>query len=131
MPTIKWTESRFLRVPLTPDEQRERGQQLARAFAELADAQARHKTARDHQKDEENQIEGRIAKLASIVREGFEERAVPVEMRIDVGLGMVEEVRTDTGEIVKTREATRDDKVKAQALSQSEIPGTETRKDEA
>ncbi len=125
MATIRWTESRFLRVPLTEDEQRERGQQLARAFQELGDAETTHKTEKDRMKDVEGRIAGHISKLATIVREGFEERSVPVEMRIDVGLGMVEEIRTDTGEVVRTREATRDDKMRAQALAQTEIPGIE------
>jgi hypothetical protein len=51
-----------------------------------------------------------------------EERSVEVEIRLNVGLRMVEEVRLDTGEIVTTRHATEDDKLRAAARIQPGLP---------
>jgi len=54
-----------------------------------------------------------------------EERSVPVEIRVDLGLRMVEEIRSDTGEIMHTRPVTEEDTLRARIEAQATIPGIE------
>ena len=122
--SITWKETRFLKVPLSPDEVRARGEQLANILKSIDDTEATQKAEKERMKDAMNALTGQCHRLASIVRDGVEERAVEVEMRVDLGLRLVEEIRLDTGEVVSTRGVTEDDKVRAQQRAQTEIPGT-------
>lgn len=128
--TITWKETRFLKVPLTPEEVRARGEQLAGALDDAEKLDAEHKAERDRQKVAMGALEGRIHHLGRVIREGVEERSVEVEMRVDLGLRLVEEVRLDTGEIVQSRSVTEDDQVRARLHLQTEIPGMSARGDD-
>lgn len=125
MAEITWRETRFLPVPLTPDEVRQRGEQLADVVKESDELAAAHKKERDRMKQAEEMAESRIRHLAKIVNDRVEERSVQVELRYNTGLNMIEEVRTDTGEVMKTRAPSQEDKVRASAEQQTRIPGTE------
>jgi glutamate-1-semialdehyde aminotransferase len=111
---LTWKETRFLKVPLTDDEIQARGEQLAKLVDEEADMFAGHKTVRDAMREEADRMHGQIRRLAAIVRERVEERSVEIELRVNLTLGLVEEVRTDSGEIVKSRGVTEEDKLRAQ-----------------
>lgn len=125
MPSITWTETQFLKVPLTDTDVQARGEQLAKELHNLRDLRAEHKTAKDAMKNAEESGEGRVAQLARIVRDRVEERSVPVEIRVDLGLRMVEEIRSDTGEIMHTRPVTEEDTLRARIEAQATIPGIE------
>ena len=77
----------------------------------------------DVKKDDMDAVEGKIQKLARIVNERVEERSIQVEMRCNVALGLIEEVRSDTGEVIVSRTATKEDKLRAQVEAQTDIPG--------
>ena len=125
MNTLTWKETRFLSVPLTPEEIRQRGEQLANLVKECAELEVQQKAERERMKEALGAVEGRITSLARIVNERVEERSVQVEMRCNLALGLVEEVRIDTGEVVSSRAATKEDKLRAQVEAQESIPGTE------
>ncbi len=122
MSTITWKEERFLQVPLTSDEVRSRGEQLADAVCERSVILERQKAEKERMRDELEAIDGRIRRLAAVVSDGVEERSVPVEVRVNLVLGLLEEIRIDTGEIVKSRAATEEDKRRAQARAQTAMP---------
>ena len=111
---LTWTETRFLPVALTPDEIQGRGEQLAQLLDDEAALTVAHKAARDAMRAEADRLYAQIHRLAAIVRERVEERSVAVELRLNLALGLVEEVRTDTGDIVTTRAVTAEDKLRAQ-----------------
>lgn len=123
MSTLNWKETRFLQVPLTDAEIQARGEQLANAIKERDDLEVTQKAEKDRMKDDMSAVEGRIHSLARVVSERVEERSVQVELRCNLGLGLVEEVRCDTGEVIKSRAATKEDKLRAQIEAQTEIPG--------
>jgi len=122
---LTWKETRFLNVPLTPDELRQRGEQLANLVKDRDELALEQKKQKDGMKEDMEGVEGRIRHLALIINDRVEERSVQVELRYSTVLHLIEEVRTDTGEIVKTRQPTADDKLRAAAEQQGHIPGTE------
>jgi hypothetical protein len=129
MSTLIWKETRFLKVPLTPDEVRARGEQLANFVKERDELVREHTKVKKRMADDAKGADGRIYHTAQIVNERMEERSVTVEMRCHLGLGLVEEVRTDTGEILVSRAATPDDKLRAQAEAQMPLPEPEKPKE--
>lgn len=125
MASLTWKESRFLSVPLQPEEIQARGEQLADLVKERDELEVEQKKERERMKDALEGITGRIRHLAKIVNDRVEERSVQVEVRYNSALNMVEEVRIDTGEVIKTRNVTQEDKIRASAEAQTIIPGTE------
>ena len=113
-----WIETRYLQVPLTPDELRERGELLADLVRGAALLEEQHARERKAMKDAATTLNGRIQHLAAIVNARAEERSVKVEVRYNPVLALIEEVRTDTGEVVQTRAPTPEDKARAQAAMQ-------------
>lgn len=122
---LTWKETRFLPVPLTAEEVGARGEQLADLITDRDELEAAHKKEKDRMKSAVEEIEGRIRHLAKVVNERVEERSVTVEVRFNTRLNMIEEVRTDSGEIIVTRAPQAEDKVRAAAERQTKIPGTE------
>lgn len=115
---ITWTETRYLSVPLTPDELRERGELLAEQVRAFAEMEAEHGDQRKAMKDDEAKLDGQVQHLAGVVRARAESRSVRVEVRYNPTLALIKEVRTDTGEVVETRQPTADDKARAQMAAQ-------------
>ena len=115
MSGLAWKESRFLMCPLTDDEVQARGEALADAVRRHEKVTAENKTAKEAMKRAEETVEGEIGKLARIVNDRQEQRSVEVELRANFTLRLVEEVRTDTGEIITTRSVEERDKLRAQA----------------
>lgn len=126
MSTLTWKESRYLKCPLTDDEVRERGQALAHAIKQRDELAAEQMVAKNSMKDAMQTAEGAVAKLAHIVNERTEERTVQVELRVNLGLRLVEEVRMDSGEIIATRTVTEDDKLRAQMTLDDVKPPKDT-----
>jgi hypothetical protein len=127
-----WKESRFLQVVLTPEEVLARGEQLADAIRRRDQLEAKHKAEREQMKEALELAEGEIGKLAKIVNEHQETRAVDVECSLNVTLRLVEEKRLDTGQVIKTREADAKDKLRLQGtlpLEDEPRPAKEERPD--
>ena len=92
---------------------------------ERGELQVTQKADRDRMRTEMDSVEGRIHRIAGVVNERVEERSVQVELRCNLTLGLVEEVRCDTGEIVASRGVTKEDKLRAQVEAQVDLPGTD------
>ena len=123
---LTWKESRFLMCPLTDNEVRARGEALADAVQRADRLAAENKAAKDTMKTEEAEIEAEIGKLAQIVATRSEQRSVEVELRANFTLRLVEEIRTDTGETIRTRDVEERDKLRMQAdlpLADDRKPG--------
>jgi len=122
MPTTIWTATRFLKCSLTDDEVKVRGQQLAAAVKEFNEEATEQKDRKAEMKEQLDEIESRIDQLARVVNEKAEQRDVVVEIRADLGLKLIEEVRTDSGEMLGSRTMSGDDLRQAQANAQMALP---------
>lgn len=112
---LTWKEWRFLPVALGDDEVRARGEQLADTVRRRNDLEIEQATEKKAMKEALDGIESEISKLAMVVNERRETRSVEVEIRANLAIGLAEEVRTDTGEIIKSRALDEKDKMRAQA----------------
>lgn len=106
-----------LPVKLTPAELALRAQELASAEHVLGDAELRLdqfvEAAKGTKKGIETEIadaRGDVRKLARVVRDRSEERAVPIMEEPDYEAGAVNTFRTDTSEIVATRGMTAEER---------------------
>ena len=111
---LAWRETRFLMCPLTDAEVQARGEALANGIERFHALEVAHKSQKDEMKEAEGRFEGEITKLAKIVNERQEQRAVDMELRANFTLRIVEEVRLDSGEVVLTRNIEERDKLRAQ-----------------
>lgn len=114
MADATWKESRILPVSLTPDEVRERGEMLARELETLGNLEATQAGQRKEMKEELEEKSGQVSSIARVVRDRIEYRPVECECRLNMALGLVEEIRLDTGEILKTRSFQEADKLRLQ-----------------
>lgn len=99
------TVDRECYVDLTLDEVRAKGEDLALKIQEVDEETAELK---EYTKTEKSRIQSLVLeqkKLAETVRQRRELRVVPVDI-IDIGEGKVNEVRTDTAEVIRTRPMT-------------------------
>lgn len=96
-----WSEK--LMVPLQMLELLERGESLALQDRIWAKKDAERKAAVDRFKAELAEIESETARLAQIVRDKQEPRPVDVTEVHNFTENRVDVVRTDTGEVVRTR----------------------------
>jgi len=110
---ITWTETRLLDVLLTPEEIQERIKQLDDLGRDASVMQADHAVACKAMMAEEAALNNRALYLAGIVASRSEKRSVRVEGRYSTMLGLVEVVRTDTGEMIETRQPTPEDRARA------------------
>jgi hypothetical protein len=94
-----------LPVKLTPDEVRERGRELALKVEERAREEEDQKAAKGQMKSALDDMSRKIGELSRIVRTGEEPRFVAVEHRLTENGTMVESVRVDTGETLRSRRA--------------------------
>jgi hypothetical protein len=98
-----------LYTDLGPEDVRERGEALANVLEEI---RLMEEDAKDTARDFKQQIKvnkERAKKLGDATRFHRELRIVPVEIR-DAGEGQVTVVRTDNGEVVRTRKMTDEEK---------------------
>lgn len=104
-PDVLGTDERPLYCDLTPDELRERGDQLAVLMGEIDHEREEIKETVKELKQALAEKTLRAAKLAGTIRMRREERAVTIETRAITG-GVAQEIRTDTGEVIRTRPMT-------------------------
>jgi hypothetical protein len=123
MGDITWKETRFMRVPLTDEELRARGEQLATELHRLREMEADHAAQKKEMKEDEASQAEAVDRVARIVRDRAEERSVEIELRYHLGSNLLQEIRLDTGEVTATREATKDDQQRASLHAQTTIPG--------
>ena len=104
----RWTET--LRCDLTDEEVRARADQAARTYKDAAE---RSEALQAHAKEERGAIatlNAEVGQLLRAVAERAEYRPVDVKsVRNEIG-GVMETVRLDTGEIVRSRPFTPDEK---------------------
>lgn len=99
-------EVRCLPCPLTEEEQRLRGIELANHNAEYADTEAEKKQVTKDYGDKLKRINERIHELKDAVQTRVEVRDIECDVSIDRYLGKVTITRADTGEIVEVRPMT-------------------------
>lgn len=106
-----------LPVKLTDGELSLRAQELASAEHTLGDAETRLDNYIEASKGVKKSIEteigdarGEVRRLARIVRDRREDRAVPIMEEPDYEAGAVNTYRTDTNEIVATRGMTAEER---------------------
>lgn len=95
--------SEQLRVPLTEEQHRLKGIELAQKVQELVALEEEHKEERKQMKADELLLKSTILELKQDVQLQSERRPVDVEDVADFARGVVETVRIDTGKIVRSR----------------------------
>lgn len=102
-PDIIWRDARSIKVRLTEDEVRARGELLASSVKKRESVVEAHATEKKAMRELEEDCTRDIARLAEIVNERREERIIDVELRVNLKTGMVDVVRLDTGEVIEQR----------------------------
>jgi hypothetical protein len=100
--TVLNTKTEELPVRLSPDELRDRGERLAFIERQLVDHKVAAKAQKGALKQKETELLAEIDKLSTHIHAKEEPRQVVIEVR-PTGKGEVEDVRTDTGEVVRRR----------------------------
>lgn len=95
-------ETHELPVQLTPDETLDKAQELARVIQETGQEEDRQKNLKDQMKARLSELTARRTRLSLIVARGEEYRDVEIAMTL-TDEGMIQEVRLDTEEIIRTR----------------------------
>lgn len=93
-----------LEVPLTNDEQRLRGLELAKLEVELRELEMGLAAARQQAKEKEAKIQARRHQLVNAIQTKREPRAVRVQHIAKYDVGQLDSVRTDTGEVIGVRQ---------------------------
>ena len=114
------TRTRHLPVALTQEELRTVSLEFADTFHELNAEEQTQKNVKDQMKAKLSELNAKLTRLSSVVRNGMEYRAVEVEYRL-TDLGFVQEARLDTGEILASRPPT--DSERQLALKPETEPG--------
>lgn len=94
----------LLQVRLSDAELLDWGQRLAQVEVDLREHQLRAKAVRKELKEEEAKLKAIRSSLAGVVRSKEEARPVEIQSYLSAR-GQVEDIRTDTGEVVRTRPA--------------------------
>jgi hypothetical protein len=109
---------------LTPDEVRERGESLATTLEQIRTEKEELKSFSQHKKQVVQGLEMQCKRLGDATRFHRELRITPVDV-VMAGNGMVNEVRQDTGEVIRSR---RMSEMEAQMTVPSIAPGEEKKK---
>lgn len=97
-------EVHFLRCDFTELEMKELSAELARGTNELAQAESDKKAVMSQFAERINSRKSEVSSLARRIANGYEMRTVNCEVRLhDPKKGSATVIRTDTGEIVKSR----------------------------
>lgn len=121
---VKGETTEPLPVALTDAELIDRGGQLAKVEDDMRQLDGQESDAKAEFKARRSKLEGIRGALSRVVRDRKETRPVVLEMIADYVQGIVEYVRTDTGELVKDRpmgEAERQQGL-FQKAEQTELP---------
>ncbi len=95
---------------LTREEQLAKGSEMALLLKQLDEREAEAKSVADNFKRDLKKLERTIGDRAEEVRTGVEHRLVECTERGRFREGLVDVIRTDTGEIVRTRPMTESEK---------------------
>jgi hypothetical protein len=93
-------------VKLTAEEWAERAEGMAAAFAKMEELDEKLKLKKAEHKAKYEVLQEKHKDLAKQVRTREEYRSVEVEIRADWTLGKIETYRMDTGECIRSREMT-------------------------
>ena len=108
-----YTEDRELPCPLNDEELLAKGDSLATTLNDVEAEEELQATAKAEMKKRLENLHGTVARLRRQIVERREFRMVPVDIQIkDVGKGLVCETRKDTGEIVRERFMTDDERAR-------------------
>lgn len=99
-------ERKILPCALAEYEVTERGRLLSARVKELEDLQEEKKQVNAKLKDQIDSTTKEVKRLATIVKNGVENRVVTVLHRLDEKEKAVESIRMDTGEVIYVRPAT-------------------------
>lgn len=102
----KRVESRRLLCTLTPTELQAAGAKLADVCEDFTNEEANQKDIKSQLKAKLEGLQARRNELATVVRRKADYKDVPVEVYFDYPRAIVEEIRTDTAEILVTRAMT-------------------------
>lgn len=94
---------RFVKYTFNEDEIKDLGSNLAKAFSDHTEAEARLKSVSTQIKSEITALEGMMGSMAEKIRSGYEHRDVECKREFDYRLGTVTITRIDTGEVVEER----------------------------
>lgn len=102
----KRVEARRLLCTLTPQELQRAGARLADTCEDYTNEEASQKDIKSQLKAKLEGLQARRNELATVVRRKADYKDVPVEIWYDYQRVIVEELRTDTGEMLLTRTMT-------------------------
>ncbi len=103
-----WTET--LRCDLSEAEVSDRAENAALAFGEAEEVEAEFKATAEEQRGQIKRLRARVGELLRAVREAAEYRSVDCVERRNEGEAKVEVIRVDTGELVRSRPFTPDER---------------------
>ncbi len=106
MPTIK-NENRTLSIQLTPEELEKAGKDLAESCIKIEEAENQESIRRKTVKEAIEGMENERHKFVNLVKTGI--RSGIVLVKIEMDKETITEVRTDTGEILMSRPATKEE----------------------
>jgi len=109
MATETETITRFLPVPLTPEEFTEKAQELVRIDNEIDDLDAAQKSAAKYTKEKIGGLLSDKRELQEAIKTKQERRPVDCVFEPDFTARVLRLVRLDTGEIVEERTMTADE----------------------
>ena len=107
---------RSLPVKLTDLELVEAGHNLATVVQDISTEESRQADIKASMKARLAELEGRRTQLAIIVARREEYREVTVEITHDYQRGVIQDIRTDTGEVVSTRTMSESERQQQLAL---------------
>lgn len=104
-PTVESLErfTKLLPVTLTPEEIQAAGRELGRTVLDMADEEAQQDSMKKEMKARLGVLEAKRSELATKITRGTELREVEVEPQRDYGEAKYFEIRLDTGEVIKER----------------------------
>ena len=111
----------YLKCQLTEKEKTELSAQIAKAISDRASAEAKLKEVSASIKAQIAQLDAEISEKALQINNGYEYRNVECRMDKDYRLGTVTITRLDTGEVIRERPMTAEER-------QMELPGNKKEK---
>jgi len=99
----KRVETRRLLCTLAPEELQRAGARLAEVCEDISNEETSQKKVKSQLKAKLEGLKEKREDLATTVRRRADYKDVPVEVWFDYRTATVEEVRTDTGEVLATR----------------------------
>ena len=111
----------YLKCQLTEKEKTELSAKIAKAISDRAGAEAKLKEVNTSIKAQIAKLEAEISEKALQINNGYEYRNVECRMEKDYRLGTVTLTRLDTGEVIRERPMTAEER-------QMELPGDKKEK---